>query len=108
VPDLRGLFLRGTGGSAASLGLIQQDAGRNATGTFVAVNDNWIIPQYVGYDVATGVFSQEIFPDGSEQGGEALNALMTFDLSRAYGAIHTANEFRPLNTAVRYLIRALP
>jgi hypothetical protein len=97
---MRGLFLRGTGGNAATLGQMQQDAGRNATGTFISVDDNLIFSEYV-----TGVFSVSTESVGLDDGGSD-NVLISFDLSRAWGTAHIANEFRPLNRSVRFLIRA--
>jgi hypothetical protein len=99
---MRGLFLRGTGGNAAALGLLQQDAGRNATGTFMSVDDNiW------GGDLVSGVFEAIVSPWGLDGGG-GDQSLISFDLGRVWGVEHTAVEFRPLNRSVRYLIRALP
>jgi hypothetical protein len=110
VPDFRGLFLRGTGGNAASLGQVQQDAGRNATGTFNSADDNRPEPAFHP-EWVTGAFTSIISSVGSVPAGGPDNhaeSIVYFDLSRVWGAEHTAAEFRPVNTAVRYLIRALP
>jgi hypothetical protein len=102
IPDYRGLFLRGFGGNAASLGQIQQDAGRNATVTFHSVDGN--IP-YWGYpEDVTGVFSATQASRGREDGVNP-ESLVTLDLSRAWCVEHTATEFRPINRSVRYMTR---
>ena len=91
VPDLRGLFLRGHGGNSDALGVRQGDAIRNITGSFTGT-----------YTGISGVFYRITGGDikaGSE--GE----LIGFDVSRQ---VPTANEDRPANQAVRYLIRAFP
>ena len=91
VPDLRGLFLRGHGGNSAVLGVRQGDAIRNITGSFTGT-----------YTGISGVFYRITGGDikaGSE--GE----LIGLDVSRQ---VPTANENRPANQAVRYLIRARP
>ena len=91
MPDLRGLFLRGHGGNSDALGVRQGDAIRNIIGSFTET-----------YTGISGVFYRITGGDikaGSE--GE----LIGFDVSRQ---VPTANEDRPANQAVRYLIRAFP
>lgn len=99
VPDLRGLFLRGVGGSSAALGVIQGDAIRNVTGTF----DSRVAGMW---REGTGPFRV------GESGGHKVSVdgggypySVSFDLSRS---VPTAEENRPVNQAVRYLIRARP
>ncbi len=97
VPDLRGLFLRGHGGNSASLGTRQGDAIRNVTGTFDArVAGVW--------REGTGPFRTG---DRSGQkvavAGGSYPFSVSFDLARS---VPTAEENRPVNMAVRYLIRA--
>jgi hypothetical protein len=115
VPDLRGLFLRGYGSqayaqnngstvgvtstthSSGALGSVQGDAIREVSGRFKGeagffeFSGAFSPAEYTGYD------------DGStpmtRRGGAYFNA------SRV---TPTADEIRPVNTAVRYLIRALP
>ena len=119
VPDLRGLFLRGQGGNAAGLGSIQEDAGRNVWG------DIAVTPSLAG-DVNVQAFGENVTEsDGAfslstayrtairdQNGDGAVTAIgIHFNASRVWGAAHTtdaiAGEFRPVNRAVRYLIRAL-
>ena len=96
VPDLRGLFLRGTGGAAATLGSIQEDAGRNITASIETRDD---IAKSVGqFWSATGAFSAS---GGGGRGrlrcteGYVAESKLSFDASRSWGSSHTAGEFRP-------------
>lgn len=107
VPDYRGFFLRGSGGASAALGVVQEDAGRNITGKFARRDDAGV---FGGLVDLTGAFY------GTEArswrtrctGGTYGNVYLNFDASRSWGSAHTANEFRPRNKSVRYLIRAKP
>ena len=114
VPDLRGLFLRGYGSqtyaqnngstvgttstthSSGALGQVQGDATRNVTGT-------------IGPSIDGGS-SGVVYRNG--QSGYMLpsaahyaTAFHHIDISRT---VPTANENRPVNTAVRFLVRARP
>ena len=90
VPDLRGLFLRGHGGNSAALGSIQQGTlpdhkhavgyTRNGIG-YVGGGYGGFVPLYEnGYTI--------------QYSGPAI--------------MESSGENRPVNTAVRYLIRARP
>jgi hypothetical protein len=114
VPDYRGLFLRGhdpqsvhdPDGASRPVGSTQQDAGRNITGQ-APLGDS--IPDHSA--VFDGFFYYDL-SDGSSWIGsgdtDRDNPLIRVDASRVWGTAHTAEEFRPVNTAVRYIIRAKP
>lgn len=116
VPDYRGMFLRGYGSqnysqmngslngvtstnySSGLLGIIQGDAARNITGTFAAKAHSFNI----GVNT-TGAFYDLGWGNGAVGGGSPQPHAWGFDTSRV---IPTANEIRPVNIAVRYLIKA--
>ncbi len=105
VPDLRGLFLRGHGGNSAGLGVHQGHATRNYNG----VGYIWT---GFGADLrASGAFvwnsSWGISAPAASWGGWTCNQYR-IDVSPAAYGVPVANEVRPDNQAVRYLIRAMP
>ena len=93
VPDLRGLFLRGQGGNSAALG---GDAIRNISGSFTGGHVSWPV---------TGAFRRTGVAYLFQHGGDQHTSRFEFDASLQ---VPTAEENRPVNTAVRYLIRARP
>ncbi|MDR2076403.1 MAG: phage tail protein [Desulfovibrio sp.] len=116
VPDYRGMFLRGYGSqahtkdngstvgvtmtthSSGALGTVQGDAIRNISGVF---RRSW------EHSATDGVFyGVEDSPggDGEYRQGQGVG-MVYFDASRM---VPTATENRPVNKAVRYLIRARP
>jgi len=101
VPDLRGMFLRGAGGNAAALGSVQGDAIRNITGQTELTR----VHVFTG-EGGSGALRHNISGSAqnlSHSGSNPLALRLTFDASRV---VPTANENRPVNMAVRYLIRA--
>ena len=98
VPDYRGLFLRGLGGNSAGLGVTQGDAIRNITGNMGNVQ----LSYFSGASMGEGALYLYRQGGGNSSGGATWGA-MHFDASRV---VPVADENRPVNTAVRYFIRA--
>jgi hypothetical protein len=119
VPDYRGIFLRGVGSttvdhgaygaalhSSGDLGEVQGDAIRNVTGTLTPAYEDWTFNESsiyweVGAFYATRV-GNSIHNEAEDSSGYA-GVAFNFDASRV---VPTANENRPVNAAVRYLIKA--
>ncbi|MBP2631497.1 MAG: hypothetical protein H6Q70_2125 [Firmicutes bacterium] len=105
VPDFRGYFLRGFGGNSAELGVKQGDAIRNIKGVAVAPQDITTPTLNLQEDSAlytSGINTGVNFIDSSTTSSFQLSQLH-IDASRA---VPTANENRPINKAVIYLIKA--
>ena len=101
VPDLRGLFLRGHGGNSAALGVQQGDAIRNIQGSFGSY-----LAWYISPDRSPSPFYwSSDMNDSAGSTGSSRFRTSYFDASRV---VPTAEENRPVNQAVRYLIRARP
>ena len=115
VPNYQGVFLRGYGGQtsyhygavghwSAGLGELQGDTIRNITGDIESVLNRG------GYHSGSGVYSgfvsgvDYLFTTelGGDEGSEFIGRVH-FDASRV---APVAQEIRPVNRAVRYLIRA--
>ena len=122
VPDLRGLFLRGYGSQAhaqvngttvgvtstlhasGQLGQVQGDASRNIQGTTsvkAEYNSQWDNGNGALYNYH---WNGQGFAQSGTSGGHGSD-LISFDASRI---VPTAPENRPVNVAVRYLVRARP
>jgi microcystin-dependent protein len=94
--DINGSFLRGSGGNASALGVLQGDAIRNITG-----NNTF---EHMSYYSSGGAFSTTKGDNSSygvniSGGGKFTN---TFDASRV---VPTANENRPLNYSIKICIK---
>ena len=109
VPDYRGIFLRGQGSqtsthygtvthSSAALGQLQGDGIRTIWGTFVG--GDWS-----GHNNQGGS-SGALWPSGNagvQEGNRYDQIRYSFDVSRVTPVV---GEVRPVNRAVRYLIRS--
>lgn len=108
VPDYRGIFLRGYGSqvsthygpvthSSAGLGQLQGDAIRQISGEVEVGRKEGKWP------TATGLFSSRKADHSTSSGSDYSSGIINFDSSRV---TPTAQEIRPVNRSVRYLIRA--
>lgn len=98
VPDFRGLFLQGHGGKSAALGVQQGDAIRNIYGAIAGYNG--------GIRAMGGAFAYRWHEYATSAGNNFnIPSGVQFDASLI---VPTAEENRPVNTAVRYLVRARP
>ena len=116
VPDYRGVFLRGYGShtsnhygavthTSAALGILQGDAIRNITGQFSGITSGRSLGKYPnGIEVfkLLNISQQSFKPDYANDNTE-MKSDISFDTSRV---VPTSNENRPINIAVRYLIKA--
>jgi cell wall-associated NlpC family hydrolase len=108
VPDFRVLFLRGVGGYAAALGVKQDDAVGVSGGSLTSSD-------VTGYIAARNGEQGTIIKRADRQRGNIYDAAgktggetdWVVDLSGLFQG-KTADETRPVNVAVRYLMRALP
>ena len=114
MPDLRGIFLRGNGGNSNSLGKIQADAIRSPNGTggtawWMSMRDHHHGGSFCG---GAGIDCQywSHWRDGEDRQDGLYR--VTLDMKRLtqdmWNASNVAQEFRPINISVRYLIRAIP
>lgn len=110
IPDYRGLFLRcqgsqtvdGTVHTSPAVGTKQGDAIRNITGSFSA--DDSMVGEYANSVRPKGAFKKGAhlsFDIESSGGGNGCR--LEFDASNV---VPTANENRPVNATVRFLIKA--
>lgn len=90
LPDLRGKFIRGTGGNAAALGVAQGDAIRNITG---------YINGYLDLTSAGGCFELKDF-SSPKPATQSASGYHQIDFSLQSAGCPIANEIRPVNTAL--------
>jgi microcystin-dependent protein len=100
LPDLRNQFVRGKAADRA-LGSKQEDAMRDISGSFrVPTREDG----YGGNQTVTGSFSKEPMGHGYEHHGWS-GSKVKLDLPAYIGTEHVANEFRPVNIALNYIIK---
>ncbi len=101
LPDLRGKFIRGTGGNAAALGVAQGDAIRNITGeVFKNGGAGPLVLARISELSQTGalaVTSERTTPYSVAGEAAPLASNCSFDASRI---VPTAAENRPVNVAL--------
>jgi len=116
VPDLRGIFLRGLGSQASThygivthqsgaLGQIQGDAIRNVTGNF-GLHDFFGSWQVFQWNSSGAFASSPSVPGYGVQTNNQLRSGLALLNFNSASVVPTAAENRPVNVAVRYLIRA--
>ena len=95
-----GRFMRGIGGNAAALGVLQEDAIRNMKGSLTGECFMW-----ESIADADGVFKNEGMTGrkGAQGQNGKYSPKVSFDASRV---VPTANENRPLNSSVVFIIKA--
>ncbi|WP_336612783.1 phage tail protein [Campylobacter sp. RM9331] len=98
IPDLRGRFVRCVGGNAAALGVSQGDAIRNITASIFASYP--IFTKGVGAFVKTNGKGDDLAQCGSRVGNG--NSYVDFNASRV---VPTANENRPINMSMNFIIQ---
>lgn len=100
LPDLRGQFVRGTGGNAAALGVEQGDAIRELWGN---------LHNYVGLGTPDpeGVFNLYQQQTGGYMGTSGAENTLRYTITanfRASNTVPTAAENRPVNVALLWCI----
>lgn len=103
LPDLRNQFIRGASPGSRAVGYSETDAGRNITGTVPGEGGNNVYNQaFSGAFYVSDTTSK--YP-GTNGAGDSDNVQVSFSASRSWGDTHTANEFRPTNTALLFCIK---
>lgn len=97
LPDLRGRFVRGTGGNAAALGLAQGDAIRNIEGT--AIIDPFLVSAAEVRDATGAFYTLEQTAVHKAMIRESTYGEPTLRFN-AGAVVPTANENRPVNVAL--------
>ena len=101
LPDLRGQFVRGTGGNAAALGVSQGDAIREITGVLGGYN-SWLFN-----DSCSGCFEPGSIPEPKRVNAYQENPTYANSAYANFAAsyvVPTAAENRPVNVALLWCI----
>lgn len=93
LPNFQGVFFRGAGGQAASLGVKQTSAVPNITGSFSATDGR-----------ANGVFYVESRIGGLDGGGVGTY-MYGFNAARSSGVYQNVSEVRPDNYSLVWVIK---
>ena len=102
IPDLRGAFLRGSGGSAAALGTKQNSAAPNIRGQV-----NWIFMKE-GRGYSGALYLSQVWARGGGGGSTLSYQDVCIDASRSSSVYANGiTEIRPVNYATQYIIKAL-
>lgn len=103
APDLRGLFLRGVGGNSAGLGTRQGYAMKDFLG------HGELRVGFGGSLEGSGIF-RYLRTDGISAPAASWGGWdsQVYGLDLSAGGLPVAEEIRPDNMAVRYLVRARP
>lgn len=109
IPDLRGCYLRGSGGNAATMGTKQDSAAPNITGRLGAVCHGGDSNKNPVTNIADGCFSKTYGSGwGPEQNGSSGWSLGHMDASRSSSVYQSdVTEVRTVNYATQYIIKAL-
>ena len=116
LPDLRGLFLRGHGGSSAGLGTKQGESVYIAPGSAEASVAAGLTTIRVADGAGTSSDDQGrpkpsynvLAASKNDSPGIGGNPRPQYEINGPISITSSANETRPVNQAVRYLVRARP
>lgn len=103
IPDFRGMFLRGRGGNAATMGTKQAESLPDISGSWDGYEIGKGPSSGHGQNVTTGAFS---VTDGSFSGSDGAgnnNAKLNFKASDS-NSIYSGSHVTPVNYAVKFYI----